>query len=544
MKRIADYFNVTPLKFFQDNRKDLCAQVSGCTSGGGGLNQVYTTDSASITWTGLGTQGSPLVGTAAGASGANPSTLVGLTASNGVATTYMRSDGAPALSQAITPTWTGQHKFTFGANPTGNETIRLANDAAWISFYDTANTTRTGYFQMRVGTGMIIGTEIAQPVQLLAGNAVRMVFGAAGGITTSTNIVSNFVSLIAQPSIQVSSTNPQLEVSKSDGAVDSKRWNMVANANSYIIAALNDTGATYNQAYSIGRTAAVVSSHNFYTAGVVRLNIVDAGINVTGDVTATNLTWTSSTGVLALGALATDATIQAPSSATGAGAADIGIFGGSNTSTGAAGVVVLGGGDAVSGTSGGVTITSGSTTANNSTASNILIAGGQGAPAGTGGTGGSVTIRGGVGTGTSGSIILQTAPAAGSQVTRLQINGAGAWLVNATAGTAGQALVSAGSGSTPVWTSVITSTNYTGGKQAFTADGVITVVTITHNMALASSGGGQFMPTAFTLTTTEPIASNHLNRTITFPTTNTMVITFAAPPTSGENANYIWTILR
>lgn len=90
----------------------------------------------------------------------------------------------------------------------------------------------------------------------------------------------------------------------------------------------------------------------------------------------------------------------------------------------------------------------------------------------------------------------------------------------------------------------ITANNYKGGKQAFTANGVITVVTITHNMALASSGGGQFMPTTFSLTTTEPIATNHLNRTITFPTANTMVITFAAAPNLGEDANYVWTILR
>ena len=44
--------------------------------------------------------------------GANPSASVGLTVVNGVATTFLRSDGAPALSQAIAPTWTGQHGWT------------------------------------------------------------------------------------------------------------------------------------------------------------------------------------------------------------------------------------------------------------------------------------------------------------------------------------------------------------------------------------------------------------------------------------------------
>jgi hypothetical protein len=43
--------------------------------------------------------------------GANPSASVGLAAVNGSAATFMRSDGAPALSVAISPTWTGVHTF-------------------------------------------------------------------------------------------------------------------------------------------------------------------------------------------------------------------------------------------------------------------------------------------------------------------------------------------------------------------------------------------------------------------------------------------------
>ena len=43
---------------------------------------------------------------------ANPTATIGLTAVNGSATTAMRSDAAPALSQAIVPTWTGIHTFS------------------------------------------------------------------------------------------------------------------------------------------------------------------------------------------------------------------------------------------------------------------------------------------------------------------------------------------------------------------------------------------------------------------------------------------------
>lgn len=44
-------------------------------------------------------------------SAANPSGSVGLSTVNGTATTFLRSDGSPALSQSIVPTWTGQHIF-------------------------------------------------------------------------------------------------------------------------------------------------------------------------------------------------------------------------------------------------------------------------------------------------------------------------------------------------------------------------------------------------------------------------------------------------
>jgi hypothetical protein len=55
---------------------------------------------------------SELSGTPTIPTGANPTASVGLTAVNGVATTFMRSDGAPALSQSISPTWSGTHTFS------------------------------------------------------------------------------------------------------------------------------------------------------------------------------------------------------------------------------------------------------------------------------------------------------------------------------------------------------------------------------------------------------------------------------------------------
>jgi hypothetical protein len=51
-------------------------------------------------------------------SGANPSSTIGLAAVNGAASTFLRSDGAPALSQSIAPTWSALHTFTLAPKVT------------------------------------------------------------------------------------------------------------------------------------------------------------------------------------------------------------------------------------------------------------------------------------------------------------------------------------------------------------------------------------------------------------------------------------------
>ena len=55
--------------------------------------------------------------------GANPTATLGLSAVPGIATTYMRSDAAPALDVGIVPTWTGIH--TFSAKDVHNAGVSL-----------------------------------------------------------------------------------------------------------------------------------------------------------------------------------------------------------------------------------------------------------------------------------------------------------------------------------------------------------------------------------------------------------------------------------
>lgn len=59
--------------------------------------------------------------------GANPTASAGLTAINGSALTFMRSDGAPAISQSISPTWTGTHTFN-NNNVTVNKGLEIKGE--------------------------------------------------------------------------------------------------------------------------------------------------------------------------------------------------------------------------------------------------------------------------------------------------------------------------------------------------------------------------------------------------------------------------------
>lgn len=81
--------------------------------------------------------------------GANPTASAGLTAVNGSATTYMRSDGAPALSQSISPTWTGQHRFT----PSTSKTIFDGPSGDWAFSCLGFNSTGVSFgFEANAGT--------------------------------------------------------------------------------------------------------------------------------------------------------------------------------------------------------------------------------------------------------------------------------------------------------------------------------------------------------------------------------------------------------
>jgi len=96
-------------------------------------------------------------GSAVGASsGANPTGTVGLSAVNGSATTFLRSDGAPALSVAITPTWTGAHTFTPSTAVTAL-TVNSNASAIYGFVFNGADNQWSGLIQGNTTTGQSYG---------------------------------------------------------------------------------------------------------------------------------------------------------------------------------------------------------------------------------------------------------------------------------------------------------------------------------------------------------------------------------------------------
>lgn len=93
---------------------------------------------------------------------ANPGPAIGLAAVNGSSTNAMRADAAPALSQAIVPTWTGIHTWGSGlarmTSPRITTSIFDTNGNAIISLSPTASATTSLQVANAVnGGGVTIG---------------------------------------------------------------------------------------------------------------------------------------------------------------------------------------------------------------------------------------------------------------------------------------------------------------------------------------------------------------------------------------------------
>jgi hypothetical protein len=171
------------------------AATSGNVLRGNGTNFV----SAQLAYSDL--SGTPSIPTAA-----NPTATVGMSAVNGSATTYMRSDAAPALSAAISPTWTGTHTFKVAPSVAITNATTNAADTLLTLQHDSTGTVAAGFgslimYRLKDSGGSIVnaggeqvdwlsatpGAATAELKILLANAggapAPVAVFGAGGGLS-------------------------------------------------------------------------------------------------------------------------------------------------------------------------------------------------------------------------------------------------------------------------------------------------------------------------------------------------------------------------
>lgn len=128
-----------------------------------------------------------------GGSVANPTGTIGLTAVNGSATSAIRSDGAPALSQAIIPTWTGTH--TFNGTPSiitgGNVGIGSPTPGSALDVQGTLRVFSSGTAFTVTGANVGIGTTIPPQALYVVGagqftNGLYNLAGTTGAIVCLT----------------------------------------------------------------------------------------------------------------------------------------------------------------------------------------------------------------------------------------------------------------------------------------------------------------------------------------------------------------------
>jgi len=124
---------------------------------------------------------------------ANPSAALGLAAVNGVATTAMRSDAAPALDVSIAPTWTGMHTFAstklkVGGSSSGTVTLAVPAAAGSNTLTLPAGTTD---FSATGGTSQVVKQVSAGAALTVARLACADLSDAASGCSSSGTSFAN-----------------------------------------------------------------------------------------------------------------------------------------------------------------------------------------------------------------------------------------------------------------------------------------------------------------------------------------------------------------
>lgn len=240
---------------------------------------------------------------------ANPTAQVGLAAVNGALVTYMRSDAAPALSQAIAPTWTAQHIFALDGVTNAavmlasnrpqldwNELDAAANNRRWrqevasesflAEVVNDANNAVTIWLQVDRTLNVVDSIALTSTALTWNGNPISTAVGANPTGTVGLAVVNGaaltFMRSDAAPplsqaivptwtaqhifslsgatnaAILLSSVQPQIDWNETDGAANNRRWREEANGEQMLFRVVNDANSAAVTWMAIDRTLNVV----------------------------------------------------------------------------------------------------------------------------------------------------------------------------------------------------------------------------------------------------------------------------------------------
>lgn len=222
--------------------------------------------------------------------GGNPSASVGLTAVNGVATTYMRSDAAPALDVTIAPTWTGIHTFSnaTASNSTSSGAVVIPSGGLGVGGAIFA-----GQYNAGGNTELPVNISYLTTRSAAHGGA-GTAYGYYNADTAQSSVTTSYASFISDPRTQATSftlTNMRHFVAQ-QGTIGIGS-SITTQTGFYAVSSL--TGATNNYGFR-GNIGAGTGRYNLYMDGTAQNYL--AGVTSIG-------TTPLSTTYLALGASTT-----------------------------------------------------------------------------------------------------------------------------------------------------------------------------------------------------------------------------------------------
>lgn len=234
---------------------------------------------------------------------ANPSASVGLSAVNGSASTFLRSDGAPPLDQSIVPTWTGTHTFQ------KRVVASLASPPASTSggFADTSTITSISgglsYISLFARPTFNAASSITEfdgvDVSLvLQAGTIPVAYGVSSQMITTGSTVTNAYGYYAQFRYSSGSygTTYSFEDDADSGVISATRWGYHQTATNHpnLFASTTTFSGTVNlPGLSAGAPLCTDGSKNVTTSGCPGgSGTVTSVTSANGDITVANTTTT------------------------------------------------------------------------------------------------------------------------------------------------------------------------------------------------------------------------------------------------------------